>query len=433
MHAKFNAVQLIDPRQTAKEMARLATVYAGDLGELAKLPLPRFFDLVRKLPYRADPKHAETLSRPRYLLEKDYPFRDCDDKAILMGAYCHANGHGFGCYASSTKAGGQLHHVWTVASIKGKDIILDPTYRHHRLGELPQREKITRIEKLIEVPAMQLHTYEGLGFSLSKAVKSVKRKTVSTVKSAVKNTAKAGTQLRKGNVLTAAKLVAKPVPYATTAINSTAKAGTQLRKGNVLTAAKIVGKTAIKPAADVAKAIGRNMPAALKNAVKSAVKKAVGDNVTTTTKALVLPAATAAALAVPGAQPFAAAVPVVVNMALDEIIKEAKSKAQGIAKKAIGTAKAAGAPAKSKSALVASNAKARAAELKARMQAAKQKAGSVVSEVAQEAAQAVAPVAQEAAQEESAKPSKKIMLMAGGGGLLLLGTVLYFSSKKKRG
>lgn len=342
MRANFNAVRLTDPKQTAKEMVRLCTVYAGDLGNLARLPLPRYFDLVRKLPYKADPKNAETLSRPKFLLEKDYSFRDCDDKAILMGAWLFLNKIPFGFYASSVKPNRQLHHVWTVARLNGRDIVLDPTYRHHKFGELPKRDQITRIQKLIEVPAVQLHTYEGygeeqLGFlkkikKASKKVKKVAKKQVKKTTKAVKQTA---TQLKRGNVIKAAKTAAKPIPGATHAVKTTLKVGTQVKRGNVLKAAKIAGRGALKPAKQVAAVIGRNMPASIKNAIKAAVRKVAGDNVTAATKAVILPSATAAAMAIPGAQPFAVSVPVVVNLALDEIIKAAKKKAVQSVKKVV--------------------------------------------------------------------------------------------------
>lgn len=438
MEAKFSAVHLTDPRQTAKEMARICTQYAGDLGELAKMPLPRYFDLVRKLPYMPDPQNAETLSRPRYLLDKDYAFRDCDDKAILMGAWCYLNGHPFGFYASSVKPSRQLHHVWTVAKINGKAVILDPTYRHHKLGELPRRERITRIEKLIEVAPMQLHTYEGLGdnlgFSISrtlkKAGKAVKKQTITAVKAPVR----AAVQVKRGNVMKAVKAVAKPVPYATHAIKTTAKVGTQIKRGNVLTAAKVAARSAIKPASNAAGIIGRNMPAAIKNAVKAAVRKIAGDKVTAATKAAILPTATAAAMAVPGVQPFAVAVPVVVNMALDEIAANAKKKVSSVVKKTVSTAtaakKAAGVTAQPRAGMVSQAAQARAGELKARLQAAKEKAGTTVAEAAQ-AAQNVQEVPEAVQDAAQAGGMNKKLLIGGGVAVGLVG--VYLANRKKRG
>lgn len=426
MDAKFTAVHLTDPRQTAREMARICTQYAGDLGDMAKMPLPRFFDIVRKLPYMPDPKTAETLSRPRYLLEKDYAFRDCDDKAILMGAWCYLNGFPFGFYASSVKPNRQLHHVWTVAQINGKAVVLDPTYRHHKLGELPRRECITRIEKLIEVSPMQLHTYEGLGENLGFSITKKLKKTVSTAKAPVR----AAVQIKKGNVLKAAKAMVKPVPFATQAVNKAAAAATQIKKGNVLKAGKLVARAAAAPVNAAAAVVTRAMPTSMKNAVKSAVRKVAGDKVTLATKAAILPAATAAAMAVPGVQPFALAVPAVVNMALNEIATTATKKAATVVKKTVSTAtaakKAAGVAVQPKKALLAQTAKARAAELKAKMETAKATTGTAVAEAAQ-AAQAVQEEAQAAA---PAAMNRKILI----GGAAAAGLVgVYMINRKKRG
>lgn len=438
MKARFSAVHLTDPRQTAKEMARICTQYAGDLGELAKMPLPRFFDLVRKLPYMPDPQNAETLSRPRYLLEKDYSFRDCDDKAILMGAWCYLNGHPFGFYASSVKPSRQLHHVWTVAKINGKTVILDPTYSHHKLGELPRRERITRIEKLIEVAPMQLHTYEGLGdnlgFSISKTLKkagkAVKKQTITAAKAPVH----AAVQVKRGNVLNAVKAIAKPLPFATQAVKKTAAAGTQIKRGNVLKAGKLATSAAFAPVKATAAIIGRNMPAEVKSAVKLAVTRAAGNKATAATKAIILPSATAAAFAVPGVQPFAIGVPVVVNEVLDQLIAAGKKTAAKVVKKTVSTAtaakKAAGGAAQPRAALVAKAAQARAGELKARMQAAQAKTGTTVAEAAQ-AAQDVQEAPEAVQDAAQAGGMNKKVLIGGGVAVGLVG--VYLATRKKRG
>ena len=99
--------------------------------------------------------------------------------------------------------------------------------------------------------------------------------------------------------------------------------------------------------------------------------------VTSATKAVILPTVTAAALAIPGVQPFAAGVGVVVNLALDEIIAEAKKKAG----KTVQAVKRTATAAKTSPAVKAAAAKpvnaramAAAAALKKKMEEAKQNA-----------------------------------------------------------
>jgi len=359
-----------------------------------------------------------------------------------VGSWGYLNGHPFGFYASSVKPNRALHHVWTVANINGRAVVIDPTYKHHKLGELPRRECITRIETLIEVTPMQLHTYEGLGdnlgFSIGKALKSAKKGVTKAVKNDIKAIKKTGTQIKRGNVLTAAKTMAsrtiKPLPYASKTFTAIKKTGTQIKRGNVLTAAKTMAKAATAPARDLASAVARNMPSGIKGMVKNAVKKAVGDKVTFATKAALLPTATAAAMAVPGVQPFALAVPAVVNVALDEIAATAKAKAKTVVKKTVTQAtaakKAAGTAAAPSVALMQTTAKARAAELKARLEAAKAKAGSTVAQAAQ-AAQEAAQAAQEAAQDVPAGINRKILI--GGGVAAGLVGLYTLANQRKRG
>jgi len=424
MRAVFTSTRLISPQQTAREMLRIAQQYAGDLGEMAKWPVKRFFDHVRKLPYRPDPPKAETLSRPLHTLQKDFPFRDCDDKAILMGAWCHANGVPFGFYASSTRNDGKLHHVWTVAEFpSGRAVVLDPTYHYHKIGVLPQKDKLTKV-LFLQGSNMYLNTFEGretLGFSL----KSIKKGVSKAAKSTVKTVKKTGTQIKKGNVIKAVKTAAKPIPYASRTISSAQKAAGQIKRGKVLSAVKTAGRAVIAPAKDAASLVGKIMPAVIKTKIKSAVKKVAGDKVTGATKMLILPAATAAALAVPGAQPFAAGIGVVVNAALDEIIAAGKKKAATTIKAVTRTTTAARKapalqPSPAKSLSMTDRAQATAAALKNKMQKAKQSAIQNEPAAAQEAAQEAAPAGM--------STKTKIALGAGVGAV-----ALYAISRRKKG
>jgi len=408
MRAVFTSTRLTSPQQTAREMLRIAQQYAGDLGEMAKWPVKRFFDHVRKLPYRPDPPRAETLSRPLHTLQKDFPFRDCDDKAILMGAWCHANGVPFGFYASSTRTDGKLHHVWTVAEFpSGRAVVLDPTYHYHKIGVLPQKDKLTKV-LFLQGSNMYLNTFEGretLGISLKSIKKGVSKAAKSTVKTV--------------------KTASKPIPYASRTISSVQKAAGQVKRGKVLSAVKTAGKAVISPAKDAASLVGKIIPAVIKTKIKSAVKKVAGDKVTGATKMLILPAATAAALAVPGAQPFAAGIGVVVNAALDEIIAAGKKKAATTIKAVTRTTTAARkAPAlqasTAKSLSMTDRAQATAAALKNKMQKAKQSAIQNEPAAAQEAAQEAAPA--------GISTNTKIALGAGVGVV-----ALYAISRRKKG
>jgi len=295
---------------------------------LAKMPLLQFFRHVQALPYRRDPAGVETVSRPRFLLEKSYPWRDCDDKAVLMAAWCVCNSRPFGFYASSELAGGRpLHHVFCVTrDTAGALLPLDSTYKKNHFGAWPRHTYKTLLGGEYMPP--YLNTLEGNYPELGLSFKSIKKAVKKTVKAPIKAAKQSATQLKKGNIISAVKAASKPIPYANRAISATQKAAGQVKRGKVVSAVKTIGKAGVSPIKDAAGIIGRNMPAALKNTVVAAVRKVTGGKVTAATKASILPIATGAAMAVPGVQPFAPAVPVVVNMALDTIAKEAASRAK---------------------------------------------------------------------------------------------------------
>ena len=179
MITKHKVVKLGSPASTGAEMMRLVKQYAADIGEKAKWSLPKYYDFVKKLPYRKDPDNNETLARPLYTLSTAWPYRDCDDKAILIGSWLFLNKIPFKFRASSSRKDKILHHVYVIAKIGGKDLVIDATYPKNTLGtEVP----ITAKQDLEEMDNF-LHTFEGaenpeLGFSF----KSLKRKAFKVAK-----------------------------------------------------------------------------------------------------------------------------------------------------------------------------------------------------------------------------------------------------------
>lgn len=193
LSARHTIRPLISASQTASEMERLVRTYSKDLGPKIKWTLPRIYDHVRALEFRPDPPGAETVSRPSLTLQKDYPWRDCDDKAIILGSWCYENGIPFFFRASSKHPSKKLHHVYAVCKIKGKEIPLDATYPRNRLGK---EEPFTAISNLSgEIKMNSLNTLEGdytqelLGFNPIKRIKKAVRRTVGTPKGLLKTVA----------------------------------------------------------------------------------------------------------------------------------------------------------------------------------------------------------------------------------------------------
>lgn len=171
MIAAIHKIQpLTSAHQTASEMVRMVKTYSKDIGKKARWPLVRFYNHVRALPFRADPKGAETVSRPAFTLKKDYPWRDCDDKAVLLGSWCYENRVPFRFRASSKHPNGHLHHVYTICRLNGMEIALDATYPRNQFGV---EEDYTRIENLtgeiMNTPT--LNTLEGDSMEMGSFVK----------------------------------------------------------------------------------------------------------------------------------------------------------------------------------------------------------------------------------------------------------------------
>lgn len=132
MRAKV--VELTDVQQTATEMYRIAFAWQEDMAPYASMSLQELFDLLKNIPFLADPKDTESLHRPWFTLNQIGDGRDCDDKAIATGAWCHLRGIKFRFVAVSRLANIPLHHVLTEMYLNGRWFEFDPTYAFNVLG-----------------------------------------------------------------------------------------------------------------------------------------------------------------------------------------------------------------------------------------------------------------------------------------------------------
>jgi len=136
MQARLIQKPLRSAQDTAAQMAELVRMYSGDLGKMAKWPLPKFFRHVAGLEFRPDPQGQESIARPRITLDKSWPWRDCDDKSILIGSWLYQNKIPFIFRATSKRRDGLLHHVFPVATIDGRETVLDATYKTGQIGKI---------------------------------------------------------------------------------------------------------------------------------------------------------------------------------------------------------------------------------------------------------------------------------------------------------
>lgn len=182
MDVKANYQELRSPDQTAAEMVRIAKAYHTDLGDKARWNLPRFYCFVRGLEFRPDPPNVEHLARPAFTMRQEWPFRDCDDKSILIGSWCFANGIPFRFCASSSREDKVLHHVYVIAKIKGREVVIDATYPHNQLGA----ENFYTVRKDLtgDIMRQTLATMEGYEMG---SLKSLMRKTKNLSKQVAKS------------------------------------------------------------------------------------------------------------------------------------------------------------------------------------------------------------------------------------------------------
>ena len=127
--------ELKDVRQTAFNMYRIAYAWKDDMAAYASMNLQELFDLLKNIPFNADPDDTELLQRPFYTLNEAGRGGDCDDKAICVGAWCHLNRKPFRFVAVAMSPATELHHVLTEIYDRGRWLEFDPTYNFNLLGQ----------------------------------------------------------------------------------------------------------------------------------------------------------------------------------------------------------------------------------------------------------------------------------------------------------
>lgn len=137
--------RLKSKNQTGREMYRLVDRTAGDLKKImcgdngnkttaAKMPLVNYFNFVKNIPYRRDPKPREIIARPIHIARFSNLGADCKKKAIMMAAWAKSNKIPFRFVASSRRPDKRVHHVFTQARIAGQWVNLDATYPKNKIA-----------------------------------------------------------------------------------------------------------------------------------------------------------------------------------------------------------------------------------------------------------------------------------------------------------
>ncbi|RQW04078.1 hypothetical protein EH223_08535 [candidate division KSB1 bacterium] len=132
-------------RATAGDLRRMKFQYNGKVITGYDLPLRAWFDFVRCIPYRADPKPREIIARPAHIARFCGLGADCKKKAIMIAAWLQAHDVPWRFVASSRRRDKKKHHVYPQGKISGDWLTLDATYKHYYPG---MRKKNTAEEIL---------------------------------------------------------------------------------------------------------------------------------------------------------------------------------------------------------------------------------------------------------------------------------------------
>lgn len=152
-------VEAYTMQETGDLLRRLCIQYNSDVADYDDWEIGEFYKLVRDLPYLEDPSNEEFCQRPAFTLSKEAYCRDCDDKAITMGAWLYRHDVPFRFVACSYKQKDDIHHCviqlgkcWIGKDEKhltdGTGVILDATYPNE--DEFPPKKKYYNIYPLTE-------------------------------------------------------------------------------------------------------------------------------------------------------------------------------------------------------------------------------------------------------------------------------------------
>jgi len=142
------AEPLNDKELTADKIKKLIKKYYNDLSTvkldntpLHKLPLTKYFDFVRSIPYRKDTKPIEVISRPIHILKLMHLGMDCKKKTILIGSYLYVNKIPFRLIGSSVRPDKKIHHIYIQGKFQNRFKNIDATYPDNKLFAKKQNTK----------------------------------------------------------------------------------------------------------------------------------------------------------------------------------------------------------------------------------------------------------------------------------------------------
>lgn len=135
---------LVDKEQTARKIKDIVNKYYSDLDsifvinrgvntKIVDLSLQDFFNLVKNIKYRRDPRPVEVVARPYYLFKYRGLGLDCKKKSIICGAYFKYRGLDFRYIGSSDRPDRKIHHIFPQVKLDNEYLNFDATYPDYKL------------------------------------------------------------------------------------------------------------------------------------------------------------------------------------------------------------------------------------------------------------------------------------------------------------
>jgi hypothetical protein len=134
---------LIDKRQTSDAIKKIIGSYNDDLKNifvgdvpLSDFGLRDFYNFVKNIPFRKDPRPIEIIARPYLIVKHKDLGMDCKKKSVLVGSYCEYNNIPYRLVISSKRGDKKCHHIFV--QIEGPDGSwknVDATYPEYNIFE----------------------------------------------------------------------------------------------------------------------------------------------------------------------------------------------------------------------------------------------------------------------------------------------------------
>jgi hypothetical protein len=123
LNMEANREPLKNRLQTARRIKHLCEAFYLDLNlcfivrdrrqiPLSKLSLQEYFDFVKNIPYRKDPKPLEIVARPYYIIKHRALGMDCKKKGTLICAFLRIKNYKYRAIGSSSRPDQQVHHIY---------------------------------------------------------------------------------------------------------------------------------------------------------------------------------------------------------------------------------------------------------------------------------------------------------------------------------